>query len=195
MRRARGMTLVEILVAMSLLAILSAMGYKAFSALMLSREQLTAYSARWTDLARVFHRVEADVAALPTAAEAGSVSPPTAKLAGTLTLEETAGGAQRLVLPAYGNKSPSGRIERVYLADGAGLSWQSRPVGFAREAVPETYPLFGGDTRARFAVLFAANRESPRWPVEDVPPGDARALVMTVTLPGGQTVRRIWSLP
>ncbi|NDV13354.1 prepilin-type N-terminal cleavage/methylation domain-containing protein [Crenobacter caeni] len=195
MRRARGMTLVEILVAMSLLAILSAMGYKAFSALMLSREQLTAYSARWTDLARVFHRVETDVAALATAAEAGAVPPPTASQADTLTLEETADGAQRLVLPAYGNKSPLGRIERVYLADGKGLSWQSRPLGFAREAVPERYPLFGGDTHARFAVLLAGNRESPRWPVDGVPPGDARALVMTVTLQGGQTVRRVWSLP
>ncbi|UGA39341.1 prepilin-type N-terminal cleavage/methylation domain-containing protein [Chromobacterium haemolyticum] len=59
--RQGGMTLIEILVAMSLLAILSVLGYKAFGSLLISRERLMQTSEQWVDAARAFRRLEGDL--------------------------------------------------------------------------------------------------------------------------------------
>ncbi|MGL6071788.1 PulJ/GspJ family protein [Craterilacuibacter sp.] len=183
---ARGMTLIEILVAMSLLAILSVLGYKAFSSLLIAREHLVSLSDEWIGLARVMRRVETDVGRLARDGVVADMSAP------ALLLEDE-DGKQTLQLAGYSSKSPEGRELRYYYADENGLQWASTLAGL--DAEPRRERLLGAGYPVRFAVMLADGREMERWPAPGMPAGDARALVMTLTLPAGQPLRRLWSLP
>ncbi|RQW28092.1 prepilin-type N-terminal cleavage/methylation domain-containing protein [Rhodobacteraceae bacterium CH30] len=184
--RERGMTLIEILVAMSLMAILSVLGYKAFSSLLIARERLVSLSDEWVGLARVMRRVESDVGRL-TRENTGKDS------AGPALQLQSENGKQHLQLAGYSSKSPEGRELRHYLADDSGLQWSAALAGLDREILPQR--LLDATSRTRFSVMLADGNESENWPLADGGGLDARALVMTVTLAGGQRVRRVWSLP
>lgn len=61
MRRNRGLTLIELLVAISIFAILGVMSYRAISQAVHNREQLEAQYSQWQQLARTFSRIESDI--------------------------------------------------------------------------------------------------------------------------------------
>ena len=176
--RQSGMTLIEILVAMCILAILSVLGYKAFSALLISRERLMETSASWVDLARLFRRIETDLDALP-------VPDGRERTSASLRLQDDA-GAQRLMLSVFSPSRPDGKDVLVYQA-GAGLSWSSLRVP------GERFDLLGAEYRIRWQVLLDDGRRVAVWP--DGSDNEARALEMRIDGPAIGAVTRLWSLP
>jgi len=174
-----GMTLIEVLVAMSLLAILSVLGYQAFSNLLISRERLMETSAQWIDLARLFRRIERDLAGLePTQVRAPSRQ--------RLSLEQAAEG-QRLSLPIYSALADDGRERIVYQQQSAGLVWSSTRVE------GEFFPLLSAASQVRWRLLL----DDGRWveSLSDAPGAQARALEMRVSHVGIGSVTRLWRLP
>jgi general secretion pathway protein J len=64
MSRNRGFTLVELLVALAIFAIMSGFAYRALTAMLDSREALAKESRKWRDISLFVGRVERDVAAI-----------------------------------------------------------------------------------------------------------------------------------
>ncbi|MGH8720277.1 MAG: type II secretion system minor pseudopilin GspJ [Burkholderiales bacterium] len=60
--KARGFTLLELLVALAIFALLSAIAYGGLNAVLDSREQLTLANQKWRDVTLVFKRIEQDIA-------------------------------------------------------------------------------------------------------------------------------------
>jgi len=75
--RSRGFTLVEILVALGLLALVAVLAYRGVASLVDGETRLTAEARRWRTLDAVLARMESDVRqAVPRAARAGSTVEP-----------------------------------------------------------------------------------------------------------------------
>lgn len=170
----RGMTLIELLVAMSLMAILSVLGYKGFSALLITRERLMAVSTQWVDLARVFARLGGELDRLP-----GDVP-------GRLRLDGD-DGRQVLTLQLPSSLLPSGVDTIVYRIDPNGLAWSTA------RAAGQSFALLDEGFRVQWRVQLADGRWSPSWGGGNS--ARPRLLEMRVTQPGVDTVTRYWSLP
>lgn len=166
--REAGMTLIEVLVAISLLSILSVLGYKAFSALLLTRERLMEVSARWIDLSRTF-------------AQLGE----TLDGAAAVQLLSTQEGQQLVLSLPAGPGGEAGEHIR-YLAGPAGLQWTSSR--YPRAA----FPLLDGAYRTLWYVRLDDGRESMQW--GPGAPGRPVALGMRVSGPLIGSVSRLWSL-
>ena len=179
LERQSGMTLIELLVAMSVLAVLSVMGYKAFSALLIAREHLMRASTQWIDLARTFRQIGRDLGGLPLP-DAEHLTPSALRLDGG---PET----QRLTLTVFSPSRASGRDTLVYQQRSDGLSWSSLRAGGASERV------FGADYRVRWRILLDDGRWVMQWP--DTGGGMPRALEMHVEQASLGAVTRLWSLP
>jgi general secretion pathway protein J len=60
-RHRSGFTLVELMIALAILALVAVLGYRALAALVDSEAQLTAEAQHWRDLDGLFARIEADM--------------------------------------------------------------------------------------------------------------------------------------
>jgi general secretion pathway protein J len=166
--RQGGMTLIELLVAISVLALLSVLGYGAFSSLLLSRTHLVAASEQWVQLTQVFRHLERDLERLPPGGRRG------------LLLELVAGSEQQVL------RLQSGRERIAYLFSGQGLHWASDQVdGEAQRLLPP-------DCRVRWRVLLADGRWVQRYAGNGF--SVTRMLEMQLGCPGAEITRR-WRLP
>ncbi len=188
--REAGMTLIEILIAMSIMAILSVLGYKAFSNLLIARESLMATSQRWVDLARGFRRVETDIARLPTAAAQED-----ARRDGQRGLPlrlDSGGSAGHLELQVFSGMTPEGR-ETIRYQAGDGLTWQAQKQGVSKLASP--WRVFPAGYQVSWRVMGADGSFTEVWPREGESSALPRALEMHVVMPDGTGVTRLWNLP
>ncbi|AXE29187.1 hypothetical protein DK842_04205 [Chromobacterium phragmitis] len=191
-RRQGGMTLLEILVAMSLLAILSVMGYKAFGSLLIARERLMQTGEQWVDVARAFRRLESDLSGLQPPANAADQQQGLTLGASSLVLQPD-GKGQSLMLEMVSARYPGGMERIVYQSGAGGVSWSA---GAAGQGSPIAYALLGAGMRADWRVLLNDGSWQTAWPMGDAAQGRVpRALEMRVMMPGKQQARRIWVLP
>jgi general secretion pathway protein J len=163
------MTLIELLVAMCLLAILSVLGYKAFSALLVTRERLMEVSSRWIGLSRTFAQLGDEVVA-----------------SSDIQLDERPDG-QWLKLSRPETSPDGGRDSVVYRAGAGGLTWASSRTGAA------AFPVLGAEYRVVWSVRLADGGETSHW--RQGAPGRPVALEMRVSGPLVGSVRRQWFLP
>ncbi|OHX12868.1 type II secretion system protein GspJ [Chromobacterium sphagni] len=191
-QRQGGMTLLEILVAMSLLAILSVMGYKAFGSLLIARERLMQTGEQWVDVARAFRRLESDLTGQQPQPTAADQQQGLTLGASSLTLMQD-GKGQSLVLEAVSTRYPGG-VERVsYHAGNGGLSWSA---GDAGGGAAISYALLGAGMQVSWRVMLNDGSWQDAWPISDAAQGRvARALEMRVLMPGKQQAHRVWVLP
>lgn len=195
MIRHRGFTLVEVLVALGLLALVATLAYRGVAALVDGETRLAGEAQRWRTLDSALARFEADVRqALPRAVRAGAASEP-AWLAGIerhggSALAFSRAGAEFAVEPGVagqriGYRLRNGALEVVY--------WPSldRPQG--GEALAQAWPLVDGVVAFRVEHLDARGRWQDRWPLE----GEAalpRALRVHLTLASGEAIERWFAL-
>ncbi len=190
-RKQGGMTLLEILVAMSLLAILSVMGYKAFGSLLIARERLMQTGQQWVDAARAFRRLESDLTGLQPQASQADPMQGQALGASTLTLQQD-GNGQTLALESVSTRYPSGKERVIYHAGAGGLSWSAGDAGGGQPAV---YPLLGAEMKVSWRVLLNDGSWQDAWPSGGGQGLSARGLEMRIAMPGARQVHRLWVLP
>jgi general secretion pathway protein J len=195
-RRQRAFTLVELLVALAIFAILAAFAYRGLNALLESRAALERESRKWRDVALFVGRIERDLGAvLPrraSAASGTSMAPVTSHVeAGNertgLSLTRAGSPLQENFLAApqrVAYRLREGRVER--------LAWSGT------EASPREEPLavavLGPVSALAFRFLDARGEWRTAWGFGGSPEPTPAAVEVAVTLASGERVVRVVDL-
>ncbi len=185
-----GFTLVEVLVAIAILALVALLAWRATAAMTDSEMRLNEESVRWQRLDALLTRVEADLrAAVPRAARHGNVVEPPWLLsqgdaAGNAVLAFTRAGPWSTDEPGVGGQRVGyrwrdGNVDALY--------WPQIDTPSATD--PAAFGLAGGIARFRVLALGGDGRWSTQWPVRgatELP----RAVRVEVTLADGSTIER-----
>jgi general secretion pathway protein J len=184
-----GFTLLELLVAIAILALLSVLGYRALAALTDSEVRLTEEAARWRTLDQLFTRLESDMRqAQPRVVRTSEASEPawlgTIDADGNADLRFSRAGAE-FTLEAgsagqrLGYRFREGTVEVVYL-----------PYLDIGPTTPATsYVLVDGVRHFRIWYLDPTADWRDRWPLRNDPPMP-RAVRVELELAGGETIER-----
>src|SRR5437899_2662647 len=184
-----GFTLLEVLIAIAIVALISLLGYRALAALSDSETKLAAEATRWRTLDLFFARLEGDLRqAMPRQARLSEAREPAwtgaADAAGNSALAFSRAGPEFTLDP----RSAGQRLAYRY-RDGTVevLYWASydRPRG----ALPTAYTLLDGVARFELAYLTRRGAWADAWPrtgERDLP----RAIRVRLTLASGEAIER-----
>jgi general secretion pathway protein J len=187
--RRAGFTLIEILIALAILALIALLGYRATSALAQSETRLAEEAARWRTLDALFARLEADMrAATPRAARSGNAKEPAwvgaTDASGNATIRFSRAGSEAGNEPGVagqriGYRLDNGAVEIAY--------WPhlDQPGGVA----PTAYTLASGIAGLRVDYLDSQGAWRDRWPLLGEPELP-RAVRVMVAQDDGTTVER-----
>jgi len=187
--RRRGFTLVEVLIALTILAVVAVLAYRGTAALADGEVRLTAESERWRMLDALFARFEADARqAVPRRVRIGAQSTPAwsggVDATGDAVLAFTRASGEFAPEPGIGGQ----RIGYRHRDDAVEIVYWPQ-LDAPAEATPATYVLARGVARFRVGYLAGGGRWIAQWPVlgeSDLP----TALRVEVTLVDGNVVER-----
>jgi general secretion pathway protein J len=180
-----GMTLIELLVALVIFAVLGVMGYRAASMAMDSRQRLAADMQRWRNIANLLQIVETDLTQFvdrPTSVGGTAV-------ATSLRLNRVDSGIELSFLKLDGGGGRPAR--RGYRFDGQQIS-QVRWPGTDDVSTPQSYVVLENVVGLRFAVVGVDGQRYSVWP--DTTSGSAAkpaAIDVEMDLPDVGTIRRL----
>ncbi len=188
-----GFTLLEILIALAIVATLAVLGYRALAAMTQSESRLAAEAGRWRTLDQFFARLEGDLReAIPRSARLGDSREPA--WLGTVD----GNGNAALVFSRAGpefNLEPGSAGQRIAYRMRAGvievLYWSS--YDRARDTQPSVYPLLSDVASFRLTYLGKNGTWFANWPVvgdADVP----RAARVELVLANGESIERWMAL-
>jgi general secretion pathway protein J len=184
-----GFTLIEVLLALLILAVIAVLGYRAVAALSESETKLGDEATRWRTLDLFFARLEGDLRqAMPRPARLGDARTAawigSADVNGNSALEFSRAG------PEFALEAGSAGQRLAYaFRDGAVevRYWASydRP----RNSEPTAYPLISDIARFHMSYLTRGGQWSDAWPLTgeaDLP----RAIRVQLTLASGESIER-----
>ena len=160
MTKRSGFTLVELLVAIAIFAVLSALGWKVFDYLIKIKERNTQHEQRLGQLQEAYQQVLRDtVQILPiTANVAGQVQPAVMLQNGQLTFSKTG-----VTDPLMQGIPPEERVEYIYKADEKKLyRYKYKNLNQTGNDQPETSVLL--DSVDQFQIMLLNPNEMAQWP-------------------------------
>lgn len=196
-RRVRGLTLIELLVAVMIFAVLSAIAYRALTVTLESRGRIEQENRKWRDLALFFARLEQDVAAVAPRPirDPGDLIVPA--FVGNATVTRANEGALMLTRTAFaaepGNVDPPRRLG-YRLRDSVVelLTWTALDQGPRDE--PRVVPVLHDVTEMQLSYLDPRGQRYATWP----PTGVANpttvipsAVEISLTLASGERITRL----
>lgn len=188
-----GFTLIEILIALAILALVAVLGYRALASLTDSEMRLTAEAQHWRALDGLFARLEADMRqAQPREVRTGAATEPAllgnVDPLGNAELRFSRAGPEFGIEPGsagqrIGYRLREGTVEVLY--------WPhfDQPAN----VLPAAYMLATGIAQFRIAYLDSRGAWRDRWPALGEP-ALPRALRVELTLAGGEAVDRWMAL-
>lgn len=194
----KGFTLLEILVALAIFALLTAISYTGLNAVLDSREQLAAENQKWRDLALVFGRLEQDIAnAVPRSIRdsSGLNAPALAGQENRRNEDEP-----QLALTRTGFAGRAGNLaalQRVgYRLKQRNLEQLVYPVlDQAPLTLPQALPLASGISAFQLRYLDSRGAWQPNWPVAGTQDAMPVAVEVAITLAPEERITRIFLLP
>ncbi len=192
--RESGMTLIELLVAMFLLAILSVMSYRGLDAMARANDRVSMTTDRWEAISLFFERFTSDVSQPSNRMVRNGAGAPLPQLWGRPLLDAAGTDAQL----EFTRKSVPGQDDvRVGYRLHAGvlelLIW---PVlDRSPASVPQVYPLLENVTAMRLSYLDSQGRWTDYWPVTPINEALPRAVSLEITLTDQPAIHRIIALP
>jgi general secretion pathway protein J len=192
-----GFTLVELLIALAIFAVITALSYRSLAALLDAREALEKDSRKWRDIALFVGRFERDVAAVVPRLSAGpsgtALSPVSSLLdlggatarglaltrSGALLNQNTLAAPQRI---AY--RFLDGKVER--------LAWNAADA--APRSEPVATPVLEAVRSLEFR-FFVADEWRPEFGLPGSGVALPAAVEVAVTLDSGERVTRLVALP
>lgn len=189
-RPAAGFTLVELLVAVTLFAVIGVLGYRGLEAVRQSATHVNSMAERWQDLARAVDRIGRDVRQAvrrPGRQADGSSAP---AWWGRAVIDDRPGSAQLVLSRLGGIDGDTRRLGYRWRAGRLELLLWSSPES---PLPPRVYPLVEQVRGAEFAYLDAGGNWRDRWPLaaDDRLP---RALRLRLELEEGGRLERIFDL-
>jgi general secretion pathway protein J len=190
----RGFTLLEVLIAVAIVAIIAVLGYRALAALSESEVRLSDEASRWRVLDLFFARMEGDFReAIPRSARRGSVREPAwlgqiGDNAGNAVLSFSRSGPEFTVEPGSAGQRLMYRLRDGNIEVGYWGGYD-RPEGASAEA----YTLLTNVAQFRLSYLARNGVWVDTWPLS----GDAelpRAVRVDLTLTSGEAIERWLSL-
>ena len=195
--RQRAFTLVELLVALAIFAIMSGFAFRALNSMLEGRDALARESRKWRDVSLFVARVERDIAAvlpriatsageLKLAPLSSSVDSTTSGLTLTRSGNMLAGNASAAP-QRVGYRLRDGRVER--------LAWAGVDAAPREEAMPT--PVLAEAAALSFRFMDPKGSE---WRADWGLPGNAAAplpaaVEMTLVLASGERIVRLFDLP
>lgn len=153
-----GLTLIEMLVALAVFAVLGIMGYRAAAMAMESRQRVAAELQRWRDIANLMQILETDLTQyLERPGVAGGATSSIEKL----KLAQSEGTVELSFLKLDGGGG-SVRRRGYRLANGQLL--QLRWPGTDAASLPESYPVLDRVARVRCLMIGADGQRYASWP-------------------------------
>jgi len=190
---AAGFTLVEVLVALAILAITMLLAYRATAALAEGESRLAGETARWRSLDAALARLEADLRqAVPRPVREGERRAP------AFVIADAADGNSAIVMSRAGTEfaqEPGIAGQRIgyRVADGRLEIVYAPGLDNVTGAPAAAYAVVDGVASFRVEGLRSGGDWSPRWPAfgePDVP----RAVRVRLVLASGEPIERWWAL-
>jgi general secretion pathway protein J len=198
--RSRGFTLLELLVAMAVLAVVGALGYRGLNSILDAEARLQAESRRWSDVSLLFSQLSEDLtmAIGRTTRDDADGTSPALLLHGSSAVPMAAGSAQLVVTRlGIGESAASQSAPRrvgYRLRDGTleYLVWPD--LDAAPGSTPAAYELLGDVAELHWQALDVDGRWAADWPVQRPAAALPRAVSMRIVLAGGAEITRILPL-
>ncbi len=201
LHRQTGLTLIELVVAVALLALMTIMTYRGLESMIRANDQVQAESERWQAVSMFFERLGADVGQATrrsVRAGDGTVLPELLGQAPGVFSDETAVEDRSYAQLEFTRKSPPGsddvrlgyrlKNNRVEL-----LIW--RVLDRAPSSTADIHTLLKGVKALRFRYLDAAGNWNEVWTSADKQQLLPRALAVELTLDDGTAMSRVFALP
>ncbi|HTY04657.1 MAG TPA: type II secretion system protein GspJ [Rhodocyclaceae bacterium] len=186
----RGVTLIELLVALVIFGVLGVMGYRAVSMAVDSRERVVAELQRWRDIAGFFQVLENDLAQYAERPQPGQQTG--SPNADTLHLSVASDGTTEFSFLRV--DGTGGAVRRRGYRFEPGQIVQLRWPGSDALSLPDRYVVLAKVTSMKCVTVDGNGVKRPQWPLQSAGAAMPVALDIQVELPDAGTIRRLISL-
>jgi general secretion pathway protein J len=194
----RGFTLVEVLVALTIFALMSVLAYRGLTAVLETRAHVSDDNRRWREIALTLDLFEQDLGAVVErpVRDAGDLVQP-AFVGDPLATDDD---AAPLIFSRTGSAWQTGSAADVqrhgYRLRAGTLEQMVWPVlDQAPHSAPTVHPLIEGVERLELRYLDAAGNWQPRWPLPGLQTGLPAAVEVVVEIRRAGRITRVFALP
>ncbi len=196
--KCRGFTLIEVLIALTIFAVMSALAYRGLTSILDSRDRVAQENRKWREVSIFFARLEADLVNAVARDIRNSNNLAEAAFIGNATFaKETEGQLMftRMGLPGAGGTLAAPQRFGYRLKQGTveELIWPVLDQG--QRTVPAVYPLLAGVNTLQLRYLDSANQWRDTWPGLSSGAAPAtplpKAVEVALTLDSGETLTRL----
>ncbi len=197
-RSSQGVTLIEVVVALFILALLAIGGYRGLTAVLQARDAVAQETRKWQQLMFFFARMEQDVAQVlhrPVRDQVGNVQPEWLGLATVAARNEAQLAFTRAGMSDAGAALLVPQRIGYRLEDDTILLLRWPALDQAANAEPQRYPLLSGVREFKLRYLSTAGGWYEQWPPSGQgAPGLPVAVEVALTLVSGEQVTRLLAL-